>query len=538
MSHSTRNIHIPKEELERLYYEEGLSTSEIGKRYGVSNVTIINRMKSYGMTRRDGTIRLSREVLIQLYYEEQLTQREIAGRLGVSLPTVQHRMQEFGIETRGKPVELPAETVQAMYEGGRTIEDIAAHFGVSTTTVAQRLEKLGVKRRTSQDYNRFVLAEDELAHLYFEKGLSLAAIGEMFGVTSATVRRRMIDCGLEPRQRGEDGFITKQRSDYIAIPKHELETLYYEKGLSLSQIAEYYGATDGTIANRMKEYGMVRRKRGAIRTLVIPENELHRLYVEEQWTAPAIAEKYGCATSQVYLRLRECGITIRAGGWDKIKVQVHPERLDWSPEFAYIVGLITSDGNLRSGGNEVKFTSTDRELIDIYCSLLGLRPDYVPADQWTDPDAPEVHVLVGEGKESRKTVYRVAFSDPVFRSRLEEIGLTPSKSNTLGPSPVPDEYFRDFLRGEFDGDGSWYLATSRNRQYLRSNIVSGSSTFREWLLATIWRLSPIRTGYIFNNALWFGTRASEQLGAFMYYRSDVPTLSRKRQIWQKWMGTK
>jgi hypothetical protein len=38
--------------------------------------------------------------------------------------------------------------------------------------------------------------------------------------------------------------------------------------------------------------------------------------------------------------------------------------------------------------------------------------------------------------------------------KLLEIGLTPNKSLTLQWPEVPREYYRDFVRGFFDGDGS------------------------------------------------------------------------------------
>ncbi|MFN8446559.1 MAG: hypothetical protein U0175_37555 [Caldilineaceae bacterium] len=131
------------------------------------------------------------------------------------------------------------------------------------------------------------------------------------------------------------------------FPKEVLEELYFEKGLKQREIAAIFGVNPKTIGNRMAEYGLVTRGHEDYVYIDIPKSELERLYIQENRTAPEIADIYRCATSVVYLRLREHGIAIKQGGWDKVKQIVPGERLLWSSEFAYAVGLIASDGNLQ-----------------------------------------------------------------------------------------------------------------------------------------------------------------------------------------------
>lgn len=268
----------------------------------------------------------------------------------------------------------------------------------------------------------------------------------------------------------------KRRSDYVEIPKAVLEELYYRQGLNAKEIAAQFGVTSGTIINRMKEYGLSRRGHWDYLYIDIPKAELERLYLQENRTAPEIAELYGCATSVVYDRMKEHGIAVRPGGWDKVKRIVPAERLQWSPQFAYVVGLIASDGNLQTNSNEVRIASTDREIADMYCAALGLRPHDIPTTAWPDPNAVEVYMRI-ERKPPYKEQYHVIFSDYVYRARLEEIGLTPNKSKTLGPLAIPDEYFRDFLRGEFDGDGCWSGERHARRKYALGIFTSGSRVY-------------------------------------------------------------
>jgi len=325
----------------------------------------------------------------------------------------------------------------------------------------------------------------------------------------------------------------KRRSDYVEIPKAVLEDLYYGQGLNTKEIAAKFGVTSGTIINRMKEYGLSRRGHWDYLYIDIPKAELERLYLQENRTAPEIAERYGCATSVVYHRMKEHGIAVRPGGWDKLKRIVPAERLQWSPQFAYVVGLIASDGNLQTNSNEVRIASTDREIADMYCAALGLRPHDISAMNWGNPNAVEVHLRI-ERRPPYKEQYHILFSDHIYRAHLEAIGLTPNKSKTLGPLAIPDEYFRDFLRGEFDGDGCWSKGRQYKKQFLLGIFTSGSRIYLEWLQENIRRLSGIN-GYINGIDLRYQSKQAHQLGAFMYYAPNLPSLTRKRRKWEEWV---
>jgi hypothetical protein len=309
--------------------------------------------------------------------------------------------------------------------------------------------------------------------------------------------------------------------------------LYYGEGLTQREIALRFGVNPKTIGNRMAEYDMTTRTSQDYVYVNIPKDELERLYLTADLSAPEIAKIYNCAISVVYRRLNEHGIPIKPGGWDKLKRIVPAERLMWSPMFAYIVGLVASDGNLSTNSNEVRIASTDRQIVELYCRGLGLRPHDVTTPTWGDPNAVEVHIRT-ECRPPYKDQYHIVFSDHIYRARLEEIGLTPNKSNTLGPLKVPDEYFRDFLRGEFDGDGCWSADRREKRNYLLGIITSGSRTYLDWLRESIQRMAGIK-GHIYGIDLRYDQERAEQLGRFIYYAPHLPCLRRKRAKWEAWI---
>lgn len=159
--------------------------------------------------------------------------------------------------------------------------------------------------------------------------------------------------------------------------------------------------------------------------------------------------------------------------WPRTRVLVPEEVLQqWTPELAYVVGLVAADGCLIRGSNVVSFLSTDRELVETYQRCLRVsthvctqpRPGYSPS-------------------------YRIAFSDPAYRRFLEEVGLTPAKSweRTLGPLRIPDEFFCDFLRGVIDGDGS--IGVYARQPSVR--LFSVCRPFLAWIRDTVARLTVV-----------------------------------------------
>ncbi len=142
--------------------------------------------------------------------------------------------------------------------------------------------------------------------------------------------------------------------------------------------------------------------------------------------------------------------------------------------------------------------------------------------------------------------YRLQWTSRRFYDWLRTLGLTPAKSLTLGRLTVPDEYFRDFLRGCVDGDGSIVLYVDRhnawkNPAYVYDRIfvslVSASPTFLQWIRGETLRLRGISGHLTVTHAegrrdMWrlrYGKKDSVAILKWMYHAPDVPSLRRKRE---------
>lgn len=192
--------------------------------------------------------------------------------------------------------------------------------------------------------------------------------------------------------------------------------------------------------------------------------------------------------------------------------------VEWSSQFAYVIGLLTADGCLLNDGRHIDFTSKDYEQVATFKKCLKLKACISVK-----------HSGIGN------RYYRVQFSDVLFREFLMSIGLTPAKSKTIASVLVPDEYFSDFLRGYFDGDGSSYsyydpIFPKSYRFYL--SFVSASPRFIQWLQEKLQIEVGVKghfsralgKGYI---QLKYAKKEAILVCAYMYQNKGGPRLKRK-----------
>ncbi|HSH17927.1 MAG TPA: hypothetical protein VK978_00945 [Candidatus Saccharimonadales bacterium] len=190
----------------------------------------------------------------------------------------------------------------------------------------------------------------------------------------------------------------------------------------------------------------------------------------------------------------------------------------WSANIAYCVGLIASDGCLSKDERHIDLTSVDIEQLKNFCQAFGKNIK-----------------IASKMNKSVVPAYHVQFSDVAFYDFLIKAGLTPAKSHTLAEVYVPDEYYFDFLRGVFDGDGCirGYMDTRwPNSLMFYIEIASASMVFLKFLQETNTRLANTTRGAINPckgaTKLSYAKQDSIKLAQVMYYQKNLPALTRKR----------
>lgn len=146
--------------------------------------------------------------------------------------------------------------------------------------------------------------------------------------------------------------------------------------------------------------------------------------------------------------------------------------LTWTPEVAYAVGLVATDGNLSPSGRHVSVSSGEREVLESFLRCIKR----------------SAHIGTNRSGFGSLTL-RVQIGDVRLYRWLLSIGLTPRKSHTLGAIGCPTDVFPHLLRGLLDGDGSIISATydgtgkAHGRRYrvLKLRFISASETHVDWL---------------------------------------------------------
>ncbi len=205
-------------------------------------------------------------------------------------------------------------------------------------------------------------------------------------------------------------------------------------------------------------------------------------------------------------------------------------KIRWSSKFAYAIGLLVSDGNLSPDGRHIVFVSKDYEMIELFQKSL------------------EIHIHIGKkanGTLPGKSYFVAQFSDVLFYQFLMDIGLMPNKSKIIGEVEIPPEYFFDFLRGTFDGDGSTYSYFDPRWQssyMFYTCFISASHTHLIWLREEIRkRIHILGHMHLSNrrslNQLKYAKADSLKLLRAMYYSRRVLSLTRKRLKIVKMLAT-
>ena len=195
-------------------------------------------------------------------------------------------------------------------------------------------------------------------------------------------------------------------------------------------------------------------------------------------------------------------------------------QIKWTPEFAYAIGLLTTDGNLSKDGRHFDFTSNDVELVKTFKKCMNLT---------------NVKIGTKTSGSTNKRYSRIQFSNVKLYKKLLKIGLMPNKSRNINGLKIPNRYFFDFVRGCFDGDGtifSYWDQRWHSSFMFYISFASGSFNFLQWLQKKI-KTNCGLNGYIGKNGdnrnfiLRCAKKESLVLFNKMFHSKNIPFLKRK-----------
>lgn len=208
-------------------------------------------------------------------------------------------------------------------------------------------------------------------------------------------------------------------------------------------------------------------------TQLLTKEILFERYVSHRKSLDDIAKEYGCTRQMIYLLLKKYGIerrdkstarmqAIRDGKFPRFNHHDIDESFfsQWSTEMAWVLGLLFTDGYINR--SSISISSIDIDLLEKVRALLKT-------------DRPVVRLLQSDKVHY---IYNFEFYRKKIWYDLTRLGLTQRKSLTMPFPAVPVEYVRHFIRGCWDGDGSFNMSGGK----LTASYVSGSKQFVEKLV--------------------------------------------------------
>jgi len=132
-------------------YKSGMSAQQVADRMDADKKTILHLLRQEGVIRtaaESKTLAFPKDEIIRLYVEEGLSAGNIGRQFGTDAHTILSRLRSWDIEIikNRKPLQKPIDVGKAaeMYFAGMTTYTIADEMNVSPSMIQRRLRSIGV----------------------------------------------------------------------------------------------------------------------------------------------------------------------------------------------------------------------------------------------------------------------------------------------------------------------------------------------------------------------------------------------------------
>lgn len=202
----------------------------------------------------------------------------------------------------------------------------------------------------------------------------------------------------------------------------------------------------------------------------------------------------------------------------------------WSPNMAYILGFMYADGNIvltKRGNHYIAIYTADKLLLVAMAKCM------------------QSEHKIAQRKSETGANYRIQIGSKEWFTDLGKLGLFPDKTARMRLPIIPPQYFGDFVRGYFDGDGNvWKGLIHKDRPTVTLTIqVSFTSCSWDFLseLRTSLHCLGIHGGGIFVPKklnycrLTFSSNDALKIYEIMYNSEHKLHLERKKVVFEQFI---
>lgn len=177
-------------------------------------------------------------------------------------------------------------------------------------------------------------------------------------------------------------------------------------------------------------------------------------------SCPKIAKKFNVSYTYIISVLEKNNIQRRQKqGNKKYSFNEHYFDAIDTEEKAYFLGFLYADGCNFSPKNHIHIPlqENDKEILEKFTKLI-------------ESNRPLLFININKKNPNKKNLYRLNMISKFLSNRLTELGCIHQKSLKLefpNNDQVPDYLIKHFIRGYFDGDGSFTLYKNKKTGYYK-----------------------------------------------------------------------
>ena len=307
--------------------------------------------------------------------------------------------------------------------------------------------------------------------------------------------------------------------------------LYKNKNFSLEKISQKYGAGRGSIKRILIENSIHIKNAKDLYEKKIPLNVQEKViynYTQLGMGLIPSGKEFGLSQYLVKKILKENNIYIRSYTESKDNLRKYSCDDDYfknqTSNMAYILGLLASDGNVAKKENQINIclNEEDYEILEkIRKEIKSTRPIKVYS------------------RNNGATQSKLVVFSSTMKKDLSHYSIVPNKTFILQPPELlKKEYYIDYIRGYFDGDGSVYI---NSNGIPGVNIGGASKEMIEWIRKVLaeqygiickkidssQKLSEKRN---YNRIFYYGENIVKLYKIF--YKNDSLYMKRKKDIFK------
>ena len=304
--------------------------------------------------------------------------------------------------------------------------------------------------------------------------------------------------------------------------------LYENKHVSLENIAAQFGAGRGSIHRILTENNIHIRNAKDLYGKNVAEDIQKQVifnYTQLKMGLASSGKAFGLTQYMVKKILQDNNIYVRSYTESKDNLRKYTCYDDYfktqSHNMAYILGMLASDGNVAKAENQISIILDEKDF-EVLEKIRKEMQISRPIKIYTRSDG--------------ATQAKLAVFSSIMKRDLAHYSIVPAKTFILQPPELlKEEYYIDYIRGYFDGDGSIYIC---NNNSCAVNIVGASKSVIEWIRRVLAEKCNIICSHIASNMrtkdgcpfyqiVYYNKKIIDFYKAF-YHTNDIIYMKRKK----------